>query len=374
MLWKLRISGLKLINFRNYKFLDIGFEPSVNIIHGENAQGKTNILEAVFLCACGRSHRTARDMDIIRMDEKGYYIKVEVEKKDSISTIEINYERRNKKNIKVNEITVSKIGKLMGNLNVVIFSPEDLMIIKEGPSERRRFVDITISQMKPSYFFDLQQYSRILFQRNNLLRGINTNEHLKETLDVWDYNLIKIGARIMKARNEFVERLTENVRINHEKLTNKKEELKIKYLPSLKCNDLNDINGMENEFKKKLDLSRKKEIEKGTTMYGPQRDEIEILLDGKNIKIFGSQGQQRTAVLSIKLSEIDIMKEETQDYPILLLDDVMSELDEKRQKYLLKNIENVQTFITCTDASYFINKIPNGSGFYAVQNGEVEKI
>ena len=365
------IKSLKLQNFRNYSALDIQFSEKFNILYGNNGQGKTNILEAIFLCSSGRSHRSSRDIDLIKLNEKYAYIKIELDKQEEKSTIEVLLKSEEKKKIKINEIPLKKVGKLMGHLNTVIFSPEDLKIIKEGPSDRRRFIDITICQLRPSYFFDLQQYSKILLQRNSLLKEIQNNRRsLLDTLDTWNNQLLTIGSRIMKVRSEFILRLSEAAERNHYKLSDGKEKLSLKYIPSIKTNDFQDI---PNVFQKVLDNNIKKEIAKGMTLFGPHRDDYELFINDSSLKAYGSQGQQRTSVLSLKLSEIDIVKEDTDQFPVLLLDDVMSELDNCRQEYLLNNLEGIQTFITCTDKSFFKEGAASDAFFYQVSNGEAHK-
>lgn len=366
----MHINSLKLRNFRNYADLRIDFGKGYNIIYGNNAQGKTNIIEAVFLCATGRSHRTSKDMEMVRSGENGYYVKLDMIKEDMESSIEMLFERSEKKKIKINEIPVKKIGNLMGHLNAVIFSPEDLFIVKEGPSERRRFLDMTISQLKPSYFYDLQQYSKILLQRNMLLKEISDRKDLYDTLEIWNNHLIKTGSRIIKARNEFIGKMAVCANIRHKQLTNDAEELELKYVPSFSINDFREIGAIEEEYKNAVSAALKKEIFKCTTLYGPHRDDYDIILNGMSTKLYGSQGQQRTAVLSIKLSEIDIMKEETGDYPVLLLDDVLSELDNNRQEYLFENIGGLQTFITCNDRAFF-RRTDLNARFINVINGNI---
>lgn len=365
------IKRLQLKNFRNYKEANINFARNFNIIYGYNAQGKTNILEAIFLCASGRSHRTSRDVELIRISEKGYQVKAEIEKSGLESSVEISYDRNEKKKVKINEIAQKKIGSLIGHLNAVIFSPEDLLVIKEGPSERRRFLDITISQIKPSYFYDLQQYAKVLAQRNILLKEIEKNRRLADTLEVWNHNLVKTGSRIIKTRQEFINKLSIKAENNHRKLTNGNEKLKLRYIASINIEGLTELDEIEKNFMKTLESLYRKELMKATTLCGPQRDDYDILIDGMSVKLYGSQGQQRTGILSLKLSEIDIMKEDTGEYPVLLLDDVMSELDGKRQEYLFKSLEDVQTFITCTDRNFFNNKLGPGCKFLNVSGGIV---
>jgi DNA replication and repair protein RecF len=365
------IQGIELKNFRNYSILDVEFSRNMNIIYGFNGQGKTNILEAIYLCASGRSHRTSKDIEMIKFNEDNYLVKIDVKKDADSSVIEIIYEKNRKKRIRINEIPAKKIGDLMGRLNAVMFSPEDLMIIKEGPSERRRFLDITISQLKPAYFYDLQQYYRVLFQRNNLLKELQEKRNLIDTLDIWNENLAKVGSRIIKRRYDFIERLSSYAHKNHLILTNGLEELNIKYNSTIKINGIKSREEIEKAFIYTIELLQNREIQKGMTLCGPQRDDYEIFLDGKNIKLYGSQGQQRTAILSVKLSEIDIMKEETDEYPVLLLDDVLSELDAKRQEYLFNNLQKIQAFITCTDKNFFESKLKSNYSYYYVNNGEI---
>lgn len=367
------IKSISLRNYRNYDKLELDITNKFNVIYGDNAQGKTNILEAIFICSSGRSHRTSKDMELVKLGAKSFYIKVEVEKNKIGSNIEVTYELEGKKKIRINEVPLKKIGNLMGNLNTVIFSPEDLLVIKEGPSERRRFIDITISQLKPSYFYDLQQYYKILEHRNSLLKEIQINKKLVDTLDVWSENLVKTGSRIIKTRSEFIERLSIYARKEHSRLTGEMEKLDIRYVPSFLINDYSSVVSIENCFRRNMERNREKEIIKSTTLIGPQRDDYEIFLDDKSIKIYGSQGQQRTAALSLKMAEIDIMKEETGEWPVLLLDDVMSELDTKRQEYLFENLDGIQVFITCTEKSFFSKEAREKADFYRVISGSVTK-
>jgi len=361
-----------LRNFRNYKTLDLDFSESFNILYGENAQGKTNILEAIYLCASGRSHRTPRDNELIKFGENYYYVKIDLVRENVEYEIEIQYEINSKKRIKINEVPQKKIGTLMGKLNAVMFSPEDLLIIKEGPSERRRFIDIAISQLKPAYFYDLQQYSKILAQRNTLLKDIQEDKALLDTLEVWNENLVKTGSRIIKARKEFIEILNNIAEEKHGKLTDYKEKLNLKYVSSVKIDGIDRLEDIEGIFRKTLKNSLTKEIYKGTTLSGPQRDDMEILLNENNAKLYGSQGQQRTAVLSLKLSEVEIMRRDSNEFPVLLLDDVLSELDGSRQEYLFENLDDIQGFITGTEYGFFAGRNMKGNKLFHVQNGLVE--
>lgn len=366
------IEGIWLRDFRNYNDTLIKFSKNINIIYGENAQGKTNIIEAIFLCASGRSHRTKKDHELIRHNSEGYRLEIELVKKYEKIKIEMGYGAGKKKSIRINEIPIKKIGSLMGNLIAVIFSPEDLMIIKEGPSQRRRFIDITISQIKPAYFYDLQEYAKILLQRNALLKEIQKNRSLIDTLDIWDRKMSQIASKIMKTREEFINVLDEITNRMHKKLTDGKEELNIKYSPSNKIKTKSNIENIEEELIKGLKENRNIELRRCTTMIGPHRDEYEIILNGMNLRTFGSQGQQRTSILSIKLSEVEIIKNEIGEYPVLLLDDVLSELDENRKKYLYNNLGEMQTFITCTKKDFFEKEDKGNNMYIKVHDGKIE--
>jgi DNA replication and repair protein RecF len=368
----LYINRLFLRNYRNYKFLDTKFNDGFNVIYGNNAQGKTNILEAIYLCTTGRSHRTIKDNELIMYGSEKYKIKVIYSKENrNDNSIEINYSAKEKKSILINEIPIKKIGSLMGQLNSVMFSPEDLQIIKEGPSERRRFIDIALSQLKPSYFYNLQQYIRILNQRNYLLKEIFLRKESINSLDIWNQSLADAGSKIITDRLKFIDELYNKADRYHRNITCNKEKLFIKYISSIRFDPGKD--NIKTAFLKRLDEEKSREIQKGTTLVGPQRDDIEILVNDISLKQYGSQGQQRTAVLSLKLSELEIIKDNSGEYPVLLLDDVMSELDVNRREYLVENIKNIQTFITCTDENEFIKDIDNKSFFIKVENGIIVK-
>lgn len=368
----LQVKNLRLKDYRNYSHLDIDFSDTFNIIYGNNGQGKTNIIEAIFLCAAGRSHRTTKDQELIKYDAEGFDIKLLFKRSGIDKEINISYKNKERKKIFINEIPLRKLGDLMGNLNAVMFSPEDLLIIKQGPAERRRFIDITISQLKPTYFYDLQQYAKVLFQRNILLKGYGGCKGNDISFDVWSRHLVKTGARIMKTRNHFIKRLGRLATGRHAKLTNGEEELRLSYSPSFECGGEKDEE-MENVFYDILKKNKGRELQRGTTLYGPHRDDIDIVLNGESNRIYGSQGQQRTSVLAMKLAEIDLVKDETGEYPVLLLDDVLSELDDNRKEYLLENIDGMQNFITCTDIRFF-NGSYGASAFYYVEGGKAGNI
>ncbi|TYQ14757.1 UNVERIFIED_CONTAM: DNA replication and repair protein RecF [Acetivibrio alkalicellulosi] len=369
----MHIEELELENFRNYKSVKTSFSNKINVIYGENAQGKTNIIESIFLCASGRSHRTSKDAELVNVNSNNFNVKIIINKNNEKKLIDYQY-KSGKKVIMINEIPVKKIGNLMGNLLAVIFSPEDILIIKEGPSLRRRFIDITISQLQPSYFYNLQQYNKILIQRNNLLKEIQKNKSLIETMEIWDEKISEVGSRIVVARNKFLKNLNKISKIKHYKLTNNCEELEIQYKTNIEEKKFDSIDLIEKEMIEKLKRIRNIELKRCVTLIGPHRDDYEIILNGMKLKNFGSQGQQRTAILSLKLSEIEIIKNETDDYPVLLLDDVMSELDKKRREFLLDSIQDIQVFITCTEKDFFSKNEFNDILYLNIQEGNLYKI
>ncbi len=344
----MHLTELALNNYRNYTRLGLKFNSNRILFIGKNAQGKTNILEAIFLACTGRSHRTSKDNELILWGQESCNLKIIVEKKIGLSSIEIILSKKERKKININGIPVQRLGQLMGNLNGVIFSPEDLKLVKEGPSERRRFMDMEISQIRPQYFYYLQQYNRILNHRNNLLKEINNKPILENTLSIWNGQLAETGAFIIKQRYEFAEKLAEIAKEIHKRISFGVEELNIKYKASvpIKAPELKNI---EKDFLETLEEYQNEDIRRGNTSIGCHRDDLNFEINGIDVRTFGSQGQQRTVALSLKLSELKLMHKETGEYPVLLLDDVMSELDEDRQKKLFEELGDIQTFVTATD-------------------------
>ncbi len=358
------LNGLKLINFRNYKELEIIFDKGFNFLVGNNAQGKTNLVEAIYFLSAGKSYRTSMDTELVGWGSSALYIKGNMEKNKGSKAIEIGIRGNNKK-VKVNGVELNKRGELLGNLTTVIFSPDELKLVKEGPSYRRRFMDQEIIQIKPSYYYVLNSYNKVLFQRNSLLRDALPGKVNDDTLAVWDKQLVGYGARLIFNRIQFIERLSTIARLMHRKITNGEEELEIHYLSCIDINGDKSLSDIHRELNISLERNRNKDIKTGVTNFGPHREDLSVNINGIDTRKFGSQGQQRTAALSMKLSEIELMKSETGEYPILLLDDVMSELDKSRQKYILENLAQVQTFITCTHLSEVMEKrYTQGKVFY----------
>lgn len=362
----MKIKSLKLKDFRNYNLLQLDFDDSTNIFYGNNAQGKTNILEAVYLSGTTKSHRGTKDRDMIRFGENESHIETVVEKRGMSYKIDMHLKKNSPKGIAIDKLPIRKAGELFGIINIVFFSPEDLNIIKNGPSERRRFIDLELSQLDKIYLNNLSNYNRIINQRNHLLKDLREagrQENLIQTLDIWDMQLVQYGNEIIKKRKEFIEKINEIISYTHKKLTGGKENIELVYEPGSGRLSLEDA----------LKKNREKDMRLKNTSVGPHRDDICFMTKDLDIRRFGSQGQQRTAALSLKLAEIELVKSVIHDTPVLLLDDVLSELDKYRQNYLLDSIHDIQTLITCTGMDEFINHRFSINKVFHVFNGQVVK-
>ncbi|MCK8816611.1 DNA replication/repair protein RecF [Natroniella sulfidigena] len=362
------LSQLYLRNFRNYNHEHLSFNQDLNLIIGANAQGKTNLLEAIYLLGTGSSHRTNIDSELIKWNEDKFYLKGELIKDNQKYQLEINSKGRSKE-IKVNSNKLQRVSDLVGYLNIVIFSPEDLNLVKGSPSRRRKFINLEISQVSSYYKHLLTEYRKVLKQRNNLLKEIRDNNTPQHMLQVWDQQLVDLGSKIIKRRLEALDKLSILSKLMQRKITDGKETLILKYDTKLQLTS-DSKEEIKEKFSQSLKKYRRQEIEHGVTKIGPHRDDISLLVNDINIRKFGSQGQQRTTALAIKLAELEFMKAEIGEYPLLLLDDVFSELDNQRQIQLLQNIQNkIQTFITTThldyrqsfDKEYKFFKIKSGS-------------
>ena len=355
------IKSIELADYRNYDSLTMQFDKGTNILYGDNAQGKTNILEAIFVSATTKSHRGSKDREIINFDKEEAHIRTYIEREGVTTRVDMHLRKSKSKGIAIDGQKIKKAADLLGLCNVVFFSPEDLGIIKNGPSERRRFVDMELCQLEKFYLYNLNHYIKIVNQRNKLLKDMYMNPDLKETLSIWDMQLVSFGSKIIERRRSFVEQLNEIIYDIHKRLSGGREELKIKYEPDVEIG----------EFEQKLASSQDKDIKAKMTSVGPHRDDFSFLIGNVDIRKYGSQGQQRTAALSLKLSEIELVKKITKDTPVLLLDDVLSELDSNRQNYLLNNIGNIQTIITCTGLEEFVNNRFEINKVFNVLNGSV---
>lgn len=360
----MEITNLSLTNFRNYSSQKVSLNKNLNVIIGKNAQGKTNLLEAVFLCAIGRSPRSTKDKDLINWNSTFAKVELDITKKIGKSDIELYLFKNQNKAIKINKIGIKKIGQLFGVLNAIYFSPDELKLIKESPEERRKFMDIDLCQFDKNYFYDLANYNKVLQQRNKLLKS-STEAVLKDTISIWNEQLAMSGAKIVMARLKLIERLKVHAGKIHKSLTSDKEELKLTYQGY--------VADTENDLKllllKKYDESLEKDIHLGFTTVGPHRDDIKIESNDIDLRTFGSQGQQRTGALSLKLAELEVFKDNIGEYPVLLLDDVLSELDRDRQRKLLDHVSHIQTLITCTDFDF---DLPYTR--FEVNQGKIENI
>ncbi len=356
------IKSLELMNFRNYDFLDLKFSKGTNILYGDNAQGKTNILEAIYISATTKSHKGSKDRDIVNFHAEESHIRTYLEKEGMEYKVDMHLRKNKSKGIAVDGQKLKKAADLLGLLNVVFFSPEDLGIIKNGPAERRRFVDMELCQLDHVYLFNLNNYNKIINQRNKLLKDMSFHPQLKDTLNIWDSQLISFGCRIIERRHIFIEQLNEIIYEIHRKLSGGKEELFIRYEPDVETE----------KFENALRESQEKDIKLKQTSVGPHRDDFSFMERDVDIRKFGSQGQQRTAALSLKLSEIELVKKVTKDTPVLLLDDVLSELDSSRQQFLLNTIGDIQTIITCTGLDEFVNNRFEINRVFKVAEGTVE--
>ena len=343
----MRLESIELKNYRNYTSAHIEPCAEVSVFAGNNAQGKTNILEAVYLCCTGRSHRTQHDRELIKNGELSGSVKVDGLRRDGLHDVEIQLSCDGKRRIKVVGNTVSKSGELLGHITGVLFAPEDLRMVKDGPDVRRRFIDMELSQLRPAYYYALQRYNRALKQRNTYLKECSLNGKSADMLEVWDLQLAQSGAQIMKARADFVGRLSQTAQEIHAAVADGREKLEVGYSPNVISNG--DTDEIESALSDALLASRAGDIRRCITQVGPHRDDISVKVDGLDARAYSSQGQVRTCALSLKLSEIDIMKTVTGEPPVLMLDDVMSELDPQRRRLLVSRLEGVQTLITCTD-------------------------
>lgn len=359
------VKKLKLINYRNYENLEIDLGRHVNVFMGDNAQGKTNILEAIYYCGFAKSHRTSRDKDLINWNSEVAFLSVSVGKNRLDKKIDINILKDGKKIIKVNSVKINKIGELFGNFNVVMFSPEDLKIIKDSPGIRRKFIDMELCQLDSKYYYNLVQYNKVMNERNIILKNRNLD---LEMLDIYDLQLSNFGAYIIEQRLSYLKSLNEYSKEIHKDITSGKEDVEFKYNSTIR-----NLDNIQNDFYETLKKNRKRDMDKGITGNGPHRDDFSVYINNVDTKSFGSQGQQRTAVLTMKFASLRIIKEKTGEYPVLLLDDVLSELDFNRKRYVLSSIKDIQTIITCTGIEDLNNYLNGDSKLFKVKEGIVSK-
>ncbi|MBQ7113940.1 MAG: DNA replication/repair protein RecF [Clostridia bacterium] len=374
----MRATRLKLNYYRNYETLDLKPESGLNVIVGENAQGKTNAVEALFFCAFGRSHRTPRDQELINRGMSGAYVGLEAQTKSGERRIEMKLRAGERKKVFLDRLETKRTGELMGVINVVMFSPEDLELIKGAPAERRRFLDMELSQIRPAYYYRLQQYNAALKQRNALLKGEPGRERptavreLRDELYVWDEQLAAAGADVMRMRMDFTRRLASVAEALHYRISGGRERLQVSYEASV---DASEYGGnLRGALEEVLYASAYEDIRRGYTTVGPHRDDLSVTFGGESVRTYGSQGQQRTAALSLKLSELQLLKEEKGEAPILLLDDVLSELDDPRQRALVEAMEGCQCFLTCTSLAGLERAGMKDIHAYRCENGTLREM
>ena len=358
----MRVTKLSLKNFRNYREETISFSPFTNVIYGDNAQGKTNILEAVNLFCRGKSHRTKSDTELVRFTEPFAFVQMEFADRWREFTGAIRIDKNGKKAVKINEVSIGKLSRLMSYFNVVLFSPEDLMLVKGSPAKRRSFMDAAISQLHPAYLVSLTAYQKALEQKNSLLKTMRRNGAKEDpTLSVWNDALAREGAKIMRARQAFLESMDRFASRIQQEISG--ERLRLFYEPGIGREGAVD----EREFFEYLESHVAREIELAASQYGIQRDDFDVQINDNRARVYGSQGQQRTAALSLKIAQAEHINEMKEEFPVLLLDDIMSELDTGRRSYLSEKIKDKQVLITCTDAD--ILPLSSSAAFIRVENG-----
>ena len=357
----MKLESIEVGNFRNYENAKLEFHPKTNILYGDNAQGKTNILESIYVCATTNSHKGSKDKELIRFGEDEAHIRMFLTKREMTHKIDMHLRKSKGKGIAIDGVPIKLSSELLGLAHVIFFSPEDLKIIKNGPSERRRFVNMELCQLDPLYLYDLAEYNKVLMQRNKLLKQISFSPSLESTLSIWDEKLIEYGEKIIVRRQQFVDELDKIVLQVAKNLTGEKEIIKTLYEPDVSVGN----------FEKALAESKERDMKFCSTNVGPHRDDLCFMNGELDLRKFGSQGQQRTCALALKLAEIEIVKKSSQDCPILLLDDVLSELDRNRQNYLLDSIHDIQTIITCTGLEEFIDSRLTLDRVFRVKEGTV---
>lgn len=354
------VKEVKLNHFRNYENLSLALAGGINIFYGENAQGKTNILEAVYMAATSKSHRTNFYREMIKKGEEFAHICLDIEGGVGNKRIDIHI-GQNKRSIFVDQAPIRKLEDLLGKLYLVMFAPEDLEIIKGGPAIRRRFIDIELSQINPYYYYQLRRYHRLLKQRNALLKTSAKDGLDPSEIVVWDEELVKAAREVIGYRRAFIEELGQIFQKKHFQISGQKEEISLVY----------ENNVDEDVFFEKLRGRIKKDLQMGTTYYGPHKDDILFSLQDMDLRIYGSQGQCRTAALSLKLSEIDLIKQNKNTSPVLLLDDVLSELDDSRQRKLIESLGQIQVLLTCTGVEDFLHRNLKADALFQVEKGRL---
>lgn len=359
------VESLELKNFRNYERISLQFHPGTNVLYGDNAQGKTNLLEAICVCGTTKSHKVIHDAEMIRFGEEESHLRMSVNKGGIPHRVDMHLKKNRAKGVAVDGIPIRRAAELFGMINIVLFSPEDLQIIKNGPKDRRKFMDSELCQLDRFYFSQLASYNRVIQQRNRLLKDLpsyGAGGSAASTLDVWDEQMTVYGRELIRLRRSFLDQINEIVRPIHSRLTDGKEEILLRYEPSVS----------EEMFPDELRKGRERDIRMRLSSVGPHRDDFCVTVNGIDMRHYGSQGQQRSAALSLKLSEITLVRMIAKENPVLLLDDVLSELDGGRQKMLLQSVESVQTFITCTGMDELVENSFHTDRIFRISRGMAE--
>ncbi|PSL45945.1 DNA replication and repair protein RecF [Salsuginibacillus halophilus] len=369
------IENLTLRGFRNYSEVSLTFEPAVNVIIGSNAQGKTNIMEAIYVLAMGKSHRTHRDKEMIGWESSFAHVKGNIHRRTGPTVLDVIFTPKGK-TVKVNELEQQKLSQYIGTLNVVMFAPEDLNLVKGGPAERRRFIDMEIGQASPVYLHDLASYNRVLKQRNQFLKDWQgSRRDPGALLDVLNEQLAAQAAAVVKRRFEFIQMLQGWAEEIHRGISRGKEQLEINYVPSADVSYGMDLSTLKEAYEQAFQTKRDQEMRRGTTLSGPHREDLLLYVNGRNVQTYGSQGQQRTTALSLKLAEIELIRDQIGEYPVLLLDDVLSELDNHRQSHLLNTIQGkVQTFVTTTSVDGIQHETLSKASIFEVSDGQLVEV
>jgi len=368
----LYLKEIRLNNFRCFKELKFNPQRGLTLLTGRNAQGKTSVIEAVYLCSTGRSHRTSKDKELIKWGENSLNISSVITKSSGEDQIIVQLKSGDRKKIELNGVGIARLGELMGNVNCVMFSYDDLKFVREGPIERRKYMDIAISQVKPRYFYSLQQYNRILSQRNTLLKAITKDLSLKKTLRVWNEQIADVASYITLERITFVGKIVKIAASFHNSLSFEKEQLQLSYIPSIPVK-IAETSSVKQTYYDILSAREDEDIKRGTTCIGCHRDDLVPKINGVDLRLYGSQGQQKTAVLSLKLAEMHFMKNETGESPVLLLDDCLSEIDFYRQKKLFELTKDFQTILTVSDIKGWPHEFFMDADIYEVENAMLKK-
>ena len=371
----MHIERLQLTNYRNYESLTLDFSDKINVFIGENAQGKTNVMESIYVLAMAKSHRTANDKELIRWDADYGKIEGGIHKRYGSVPIELTISKKGKKG-KINHLEQTKLSNYIGQMNVVMFAPEDLNIVKGSPQIRRRFIDMEIGQISPVYLHDLLTFQKILKQRNHLLKSNQGKASLANDVmfDIYTEQYVQAAIQIIRKRFQFMELLQAWAEPIHHGISRGLEKLVIKYRPVTGMEPSWTAEEMMDYLTKKLNEIKQREIDRGVTLIGPHRDDLQFFVNDYDVQVYGSQGQQRTTALSLKLAEIELIKQETKETPILLLDDVLSELDDYRQSHLLNTIQGeVQTFVTTTSVEGIHHDTIQHAKLFRVNQGKIEQ-